>query len=931
MATPISMSASTANFDDKVAQRESAVKKKEKELTQRAQDLDRRKTLLEETEEKHGALATREAAVDAKEKDAAGQMKEIKRREKAVKDGEQRVAESSAAVEMAETRVTQREVDVEARLKEADRREGQLARTSKELDLREEALNKRHSQLQDVALEQEQRKTTLNREKEVLNLKASDVAAAEVAVNAMTKEVQKKAEAADRAHAANREKTLQLQTLEGQISKERDQVLVQARSVAVDEKLMAAKRRELDTIAADCDKRVAICEAQEAGARKKKEEAQASITELALMKEHLDRRRQDLDAREDGLQRLQVVCRSSEASVARRENTLSNEFKEVRAREKALLQKQTTLEELAADLEEKTRLVRDREDAVGVREMTVADREVAMDKLHTQCVSDMAATQRRQEALDAKERDLVAWMKEMQWREMMLGEHEGVVHRQPVTPIVAVSKRAVPAGTNEDAAPTLGGKHATGGANASSSHNSGPFPEGFGHRAFGHAVVALQFRRLKDQYVSAQMKHARTELQDHEDLARAVTERRKRQPRAGILVSQPEGDLSEQAEMEGGLQELTKEVHRMSVRFLRSIAKLRAFDGFESPTSLEKLQELARFTAAEQSVLTTTTNMEYILRSLQAFMRSLQSSPLDHKDRAVDVQDLVNRTSRWWARTKEAVTSTLQQLLTDRQRFLTQGLAVLDKHGIDASRRTDGAEQPSGTTEKEHWPYGNALLPPKLQDGVERYDADSAYDHVKESAILAPRGLATLRAVSDAKGASSSGGPVVDGVVSPPRGVSPAQSRAQTPAAIHRGGSNVASVLAPSLKTPERPDSRAGVFRSTQETKAEECLMDLGRNFATPPHASSSRPPSAPHHGEFNLGKFLTSPDTKPKLQHSSPYAVPPVRPLTALGNSSPSKAKSSSGSAATPKSKTPLGKRLGLPPSAPTGGRPATAPAADE
>lgn len=983
--------------EEKLKEREAAVKRREKDLQQLSANLDRRRAILEEHEERHGTMAAREAAVEAKEKDTLAMIKDARRREKQAKEAEARAAESSAALEEAEQRMLQREDEYRARKKELDRLGTKLDKQAEANEAKEKQLREEGSRLQDVALELEQQKTRLALQRDEQQARDRELGQTATSLDAQLKDVNRRMDAADRQAAATRTKLEKMKEREAEVAKEADAVHGAQRAHEHEEKQMRQRRAELQQLQIDCDRRVSIAEAQENNAKKRKDEALDALAQLDATKDALDRRKAELDTQESRLSRIASTNRASEDDVARRETLLANESKDLRNKERIYESRVGQFEAQQSSLEDRKRVVSDREDAVALRERNCDERERAAGVREQQCAASAAATQRRNEALDAKETDLVAWMKEMQWREMVLGADEELVQRQPVTPIVRPTKRSVVGQPSPSASPVIDGSVLAASRrqqssvnlaasaailSASNANNAGNaatvppggaamtnvFPEGFAHRAFGHAVVSVQFRRLKDQYVSAQMRHARAEIAGNEDRKRAIAGRKRRMARAGIETSQPSGDLCREAEQQGSVVALEEHVRALSVSFSRQMAKLRAFDGYESPTSAEKIGQLEDFTNGEQAVLTMAANLEYVLRSVHGFLSCLESSPLDRKDKASDVQDLMNRTSRWWAKAKEAAVATTQQMLEDRQRYLAQAIAVLTAHKAltttasmrigrggkqqrlpqgrqddadDASVEAtesfeDGGGQPPAEEPAAVWPYGSDLIPPHLLGsstaddggrnspagptvGEQPYEAVSHVDHVRESAILAPRGLATLRAHSNAK--ESAAAPA-DAMASSARALHHHESASPS----HGGGSGNRPMTAPTVTKPGAPPvvggalggPRAQPFRSPAKTESEEALMNMGARHHQPPPSPAGLVPrngaASPIKTPFDLREFLMSPEAAKGAP--SPYALAPspLRPGSAASSSSAKRQRQQRASSAKPR--TPLAQRKGLPPS---------------
>ena len=800
-----------------VKAREAKAAKRDKELKARADELDRKQKIIDDTEEKLGTFAQRDVAFEQRDKELNAIQKQNKKRDAALKELEaalqvrqEKCEETELQLDKRRDAAREREAKIEAKekeIKEADdhvhRRRLEVRQREDECKVLEAQLETRRKELKTLAAEIEERSSQAKA--------AGDVAKRHEA------QVKMREESADALQVRGKNLVAQAEKKEKEVAAERTRLEELSRQLKAEETRQQKELRMLTTMKDDAARRITVAESQETVLVSKKAEHQDEVSKLQAQREALQQSIAATQRYEAEVRQAQQEVARAQEDLVQRERKLAAGQKDIHGREMVAKLKEKGLAKSLDEVQAMQRTVDSRTAAVAEREDAVTLRERKVEKLHKQCLEMEQQTQRRMELLDKKEKDLVDWMKEMEWREMMLGQREDLVKRQPVVVGADAFGAAAADATKHKSARSAVGE------------------EGFSHRAFGHAVVSVQFQRLKDQYISAQMKHARAEL-SAEAQRQQNNMKRKRRPRAGITVTHGTTDIAEDAEDLGNADELHAEVHHCSVAFVRQMAQLRAFDGFEDPTSPEKLEHLDFFNGNEKTVLCMTANIEYILRSFEDFLSSLRKSPLDEKEKAADLQDLVNRTTQWWRRTTKAVQKARLVLLRDRLRFLQQALGVLhnNPHTKKHFKNVDG-----DSTGDAHKHIADSLP----SAGGAEYVASSHYTHIKESKILAPRGLATLRAVSAAHG---SGSP-------------PPEDRA------------LVTVHSPSRHaSPSRPmtapidDSGAGSFAKQASQSVDLCLIRAGKNPCT-------KVPS--HMKPFDLA-------TTPTLQpvHSSPYAVPPVK-----------------------------------------------------
>ena len=739
--------------------KEARVSKKEKELNLKLGDLDRRAKLIEEAEEKQGTVATREAQCESKEKELQQILREIKRRDKAVKESEEKAAEVENALFSRETFLSSQEKELQAKLQAVDAREKQVFNAQADAENLERKLAERKRVVEAAEAESKSRRETVVEEEQKLDERQKAITLKEGEIAKKDAELAQRDQDLVKANQAVGARAKELQVKETEVAKERERLMRKSHDLSEAEVRIAADTKNISLKKEEIARRVAHVQESEQELRAKtlefKQMALDTTKQRDLVEKHvLENRRYEHE-----LNNMKNDLKAQEADIRSRERRAAAQQREHFERDQVLNQREETLRGEREEVRQREAACDEREAILTSRESSVASFQKEVEALKERCIAREHATAQRAAALDRKEKDLVEWMKEMEWREMMLGDREAVVDREPVTlPTTTV----------------------------------GSTTTGFSNKAFGHAMVDVQLRRLKDQYISAQMKHARNELRT----GKSLLVKHKRLPRAGIVATHSTGDVGDDISKASQIHAARQSVHDLSVQFKLFMSRHRAFDSFEDVASPEKLQHLEVFSPDERTALCMAANMEYMMKVHEDLLTSLLTSPLDEKDKAANVQDLVNRLSRWWRKTGEQVQHNLIQLLSDRERYLSHSITILQsktaqlpqlnrsrpvtRGRVDNShvRQSDDSGQPDPPDAADLSPSNTGAAPsgdmkeeqsvsesqqsPRPNDEGKKpgsrkkkekdyppYTATTAFDHVKESRILAPRGLATLKAVSE--------------------------------------------------------------------------------------------------------------------------------------------------------------------------------------
>ena len=868
--------------------KEQRVAKKDKELTSRLNDLDRRASLIQEVEEKQGAILTREAAVESQQKEVNLQLREVRKRDKICKEIEAAQSETEDKLFGKETYLNSQEKELQTKQAAVAERERAFSDMQFAIEDAERRVAERRKVVErleaDVAI---RIKGVEEREKKSLGEKEK-VIARQAEVKAKAEALQAKDVELNRANETVKQRNKEITQKETEVTKERDRLNKRGIDVSELETRISADNKNLQLKKEEMARRVAHVEESEHDLKLKTEAFRVMASETNKKRDVVEKHVVENRKYEEELNSLKQELRVQETDLRGRERRLTGLQREHSDREQVLAHRDELLRSRQEELRNLETECARREKDVGKREDHVESFHQEVKQLQERCQQKEEAMSKRQYHLEKQEKDLVEWMKEMEWREMMLGDREAVVDREPVT---------LPSTAN------------------------GSTSAGFSNKAFGHAMCEVQLRRLKDLYVSAQMKHAREEIRT----GKTAFQKHARLPRAGIAATLATEDVGQVVSKASALQQRRENVHNLGNQFKRLMSRHRAFDSFEDLASPERLSHLEHFSSDERTVLCMSANMEYTLHSQEHLLVKLQRSPLDEKDKAVNVQDLVNRISRWWRKTEEHVNTSLNQLLKDRERYLQHSVAILatktevlpsmikerrgtvaeDNEQASKSRRKRESHSDNSDSDQDSGSADDAASASDQTPDTEEtsdskpYVATTAFGHVKESKLLAPRGLATLRAVSEMSGKDASGtspqrSPPRDDPlggtrnkekVDRPHSVGSVRGRAVSPASgSDSEGSETASA---SVKLPpaqhkerQRPATQQGHYSSGGEQRRSRGVgMDEPRGVDMTPTLVGHDPESTTmytgrarsnrgrlHNERFDVLKIVTSP---PK---ASPY-----------------------------------------------------------
>ena len=730
--TPVdTMAKSTGGFDDASspdkksdASREAKLVKREKDVAEKAKEYERKLKNLEAEEEKLGSITMREIQLEAAKTELTEKNALLKKREKQAKDTEMVAMEKERLANELETVSTQRKQELDIRQEVLDAAEEQctkatlaaneLFRTS---TARAEANAIASAQLKQRMDEAEALDRVLRRRETQVAEDEADISKRRTALKAKEDEVEKLAQqlaqrqnsinGKEFAFAVEREKLNQRKTKLDDAEKQ------------IQQNLATTQTKKEETIRCQIETEVLRKEAQHrvddannlfhdasekmTAAENARLENSRFSAELAHANIEQSKLEVELRKKEKKLSTLQSSLDTLAAKLSEKENDVSTLVANVTQRE----------DQLHADLE----ALRSREERL---EATLADHKDQLDKFK----ASEAALQRRLRDVEQREKELVDWMKEMEWREMMLGEkEENSAHCEPAKII---------GGGGRSASPIAGPRGVGGSGRAEGDQLS---------KVFGKALVEVQLRRLKDQYISAQLRHAENIVSIGETaqthLKGQGMQKVRIRPRCGVTpMYSNAADVDEDFRKSGEVERLRSQVQQESLRFVRTIAKLRAFDVNEAADSKERLEQLKLFTESERMVLSMAANLEYFFRVHEGFYTRRMDGPLDEKDSSNSAQELIAKLTDWWREMREQMRECLSQLLSDRHRYLHEALAILASKA-SVLQETTAAKTSSSATMTAATNSSALSLPHVVT-------TTTVFDHISDSPILLKRGGAAV-------------------------------------------------------------------------------------------------------------------------------------------------------------------------------------------
>eukprot|EP00759_Apiculatamorpha_spiralis_P023530 PhF_6_TR27183/c0_g1_i1/m.39894 len=833
--------------------RETKLKAKEKDLSSLAQELQKRQANIQALEDKHGSVAAREDALKSEEKDVDAKRESNKKKEKQLKDFENNLESQRNVIAQQETELTQKKKAFEGvlqqheetvnahlqKIKQREEEEKEFAHRKNNLQQEYDKLEKERNAVQQVKSDVDKRAAALDAIEEEQKNKKKQQDQGDDRIRKTNKELEAKAKALETQAAQLQQRQDALITAEQNSSKRAIELQNEAR-------VLAQRREELK------DKAVEF-EVRESEVKSTERAAQEKLSFAKMRQDQVDITLLEVSSRERQLQESNDKLHDVEVDLQRRETRTNATLKEVQHREALVREREEKANQKEAELNERQLFLDNREKKLNEDFQVLADRIVDTEKREHICHESDRKNAERAKTLRGNEKVLMNWMKEMEWREKILMQRE--LHGSPVHADITAHEN-----TNQKA---------------------------YSVAKFGRALVEVQLKRLKDQYVSTQMKTAMVELEEKNYKHKEFGENRD----AGLGPADiRQADIAEETKLQSRTDELGDIVAEKSLEFARKITKSRAFDDNEDDMSQDKIKDLERFSPKEQMYVQLALYLEAVLKDEDKFVKEVLSCPLRDREK-MTLETLLAKMTQWWRKMNSRALHRLLSVLEVRMQTIDDAIEVLNRVQEDRRRAIDEARA--------------QLLQSMSKNDIATtpYVEKTSLDHVAESSVLAPVGLRTLQYADMSK---------PDRPVSPsaPHRISPSAPDPLTPHAhMQEGGKHVVLVdkhnatrgATPQAKkrtdvseaeNTSRPSSRAGRPALGALTPIKKRNLPMGyvdQTFTqtTTPVRFAQQEPRWGTGGNGGEDEFVFSVsfDKPPK----SPYEVPLVlKPVTTEGGSSP-------------------------------------------
>ena len=670
--------------------RDIKLKTKERDLIKLADDLDKKGKDLLALEQKHGALYTREEAVLKDQTEI-----ENKRRAQAQKD--KQLKEREEGLDLVEAKQSQREKDMEKSYADIVAGHAALDKRKEMIAAEGNAMKVEENRLAELRKGLEEEVMLLKREESRIEGLQAKLARQNEATSAFEEEQKNRKKKLDAQEDRLKKWMVELEDLKKQLefmddmNKKKAQDIVameaalrtkqletmnEARQIAQKGEEMKDKVRELD----DREKEIKVVE------RAALEKMQATH----VQQERVDISLLEVLNREQALTRDKELMQEQQLDIQKREAHIEATWKEFQVREANIIRAEDKLRALGHMHDLRAAEIANRETDVLARAEEVKKRQEEVKKMEASCLASEQRTTEREELITTNEKALVNWMKEMEWRERMLSQREicGSPMRHPLPETTTVGEIS----RDEKA---------------------------YRHNTFGRALLAVQLKRLKDQYISTQIRVSVRELE-----ARTKA----RETFSSDIKHARDVDVREDLLDEVNLQSRTDHLHELlataALEFARKVSTLRAFDSAEDPQSEVRLEQLQHFTHDEQMTVQLCVYLERVLKDEEHFMKDILKCPLQDRDKiASDL--LLQKLNQWWCKMRTRALRRDLNVSEVRMDVLRDALQVLDT-------KAELLQRDKGTITE-------------ILDKSLKYKAKNSMEHVMESSILAPAGKRTLK------------------------------------------------------------------------------------------------------------------------------------------------------------------------------------------
>ncbi|CUG89649.1 Hypothetical protein, putative [Bodo saltans] len=761
---------------EQIAARELRVVKKEKDVQAKAAELDRKLKAADEQEEKLGTIAQRELALEQATHALQASQKDLKRKEKTTKDAEHAVNERDRQSIERESACAALEKKMNTREKQLDERDAkskdEIAHAQKLAADATTRFQRLEADEQDLKRRTDELQTT----DKLIRRREQAITEDEQEAARRQKELREREEANEKMNQTLQVRQAALTQRELQNQSERERLSKLSKQLADEEKARTSEIEHLTALREELQRVQTAAEEAKHIATREQDEASVKITEANSKHNIVEKQMLELVQLQRELSATKAELSQTDSDLKKRERRLVTDARELENNTIVFNHKKREFEAALAKFQQDTLDLANKRQELTNEEAEFRQTQARHEKDFAALAHMEANLKRKSENVAKKEAELVQWLREVEWREVVLGDREANVDREPIPLTVSASTVGGFPTASMDA---KRGSIAGGGALTNASFASANDATGLGigarkqstvklngdvpatrveimedqeeRKAYGRALVDVQLRRLKDRYVSAQLKWATLEVSQQQpggtasssagaSAQKTVSPQRgggtpsgKQRPKqsaangksvsgtkigaadsaaasamrvwtkAGISVASQQTH-EEEVRRATALESQRRLVHRLSVELLRALAKMRTFDPNEPDDSPEKIQESSLFTDQEKTVVTFAVNFEFLMKHIEVSVSNvLNTCPFDAKDCAVDAKDLLDKALKWWEGQRVKLTDRLQQLLLDRKKFLTSATEILEKHqneivprrGADDNGNSNGPSLPS--------------------------------------------------------------------------------------------------------------------------------------------------------------------------------------------------------------------------------------------
>eukprot|EP00756_Hemistasia_phaeocysticola_P051088 Hpha_TRINITY_DN26268_c0_g1::TRINITY_DN26268_c0_g1_i1::g.184729::m.184729 len=632
--------------------REQRINKMERDVQMKTNQLDRRQKKLTEEEGRYGSLALREVKVAEREAELDQLTNRLGRRRRELRDLEEMIGGREQACQENEERQNELAHSLATREAEILNMRSQLLTDRTELDSsrlkfiterdelrkREEAAKEEKLRLDGVRQEQDER--------------SKRVAEAESAAAATAQQLEKKEGALKEKDRSIQDREVRVAQSSAQVARDRDDWQKRDVQTRTKEREVFEAKREHDLKSAELKRRIAETAERVAHVARKEEESDERVKMLNERVKIVEGQTAQIEVREREVEERSKELNATAHDLTRRERRVEASTNELQQREMRIVAQEDTQQQMEESLQTRSRELDQRSNRLDSRDDELTSKFEELKQAQQRLRDVRAKVQDRHDALQLRERELADWMKEMEQRERYIRANEEQRNQPTAAGVVQ--------------------------------EETSDGPKVPAHR-FGKAVVEVQIRRLKDQYVAGRM---RAQRRGQSPLGRLTlpneatpkTPKSTRRSKRGGSTSAEEGpakDLGEEALEAAEIADLSAKVRSASKDFRRTLAKTRAFDDKEDDASAEKQRQLSFFDFSDRLCINNAHLLEAHLDQQQSLVRHLRRCPLESRERHTDDKQMVGKMVRWWSEIRTWLRQLLLRTLRERFSQLIDALEVL--------------------------------------------------------------------------------------------------------------------------------------------------------------------------------------------------------------------------------------------------------------